>query len=131
MNTLRSIPGGDSQSIADVAVSVWLAIDAALSPVIGPRGNAALYRRSLHLARAHYPWLDIAYSGAVQPGDYSALRDALSQQPPSDATQAHEATLQIFQDLLAELIGRSLSQRLLQAVWEPPSSRGTAQDKSP
>lgn len=132
MNTLRLIPnGGDSQSVADVAVSIWLAIDAALSPVIGPRGNAALYRRSLHLARTDYPWLDAAYDGAVQPGDYTALGTALSQQSAADATQAHEATLRIFQDLLADLIGRSLTQRLLQAAWEPPSSGHSAQDTSP
>lgn len=129
VNKLRLIPnGGDSQSVADAAVSTWVAIDAALSPVIGPRGNAALYRRSLHLARAHYPWLEAAYEGAVRPGDYSALHAALSQQPAADAKQAHEAMLQTFQDLLADLIGGSLTQRLLQAIWEPPSSGKTAHD---
>ena len=35
--------------VADVLVSTWQAIDASLSPVIGHRGVAMLYKRSLYL----------------------------------------------------------------------------------
>ena len=133
MTPLRSIPadGADPQGIADAAVAVWTAIDGALSPVIGARGNAALYKRSLHLARVQHPWLAAAYEGAVQPGDYSALRAALAQQTATDASQAHEALLRIFNDLLADLIGRSLTGRLLQAAWSPNSYGNAVQDDSP
>jgi hypothetical protein len=130
---LRSIPADDSnpQGVADGAVAVWTAIDGALSPVIGARGNGALYKRSLHLARAQHPWLAAAYEGAVQPGDYSALRAALAQQTAADATRAQEALLRIFNDLLADLIGRSLTSRLLQAAWSPNSYGNAVQDESP
>jgi hypothetical protein len=130
---LRSIPADDSnpQGVADGAVAVWTAIDGALSPVIGARGNGALYKRSLHLARAQHPWLAAAYEGAVQPGDYSALRAALAQQTAADATRAQEALLRIFNDLLADLIGRSLTGRLLQAAWSPNSYGNAVQDESP
>jgi hypothetical protein len=133
MTALRSIhPGGaDPQGIADAAVAVWTAIDVALSPVIGARGNAALYKRSLHLARAQHPWLAAAYDGAVQPGDYSALRTALAQQSATDASQGHEALLTTFHDLLADLIGRSLTRRLLQAAWSPHSYGNAVQDDPP
>jgi len=133
VNPLRSIPAGgaDPQGIADAAVAVWTAIDGALSPVIGARGNAALYKRSLHLARARHPWLAAAYEGAVQPGDYGALRAALAQQAAPDAAHAHEELLRTFHDLLAELIGRSLTERLLQAAWAPHSYGNAVQDDSP
>lgn len=133
MSPLRSIPAGgaDPQGIADAAVAVWTAIDGALSPVIGPRGNAALYKRSLHLARAEHPWLAAAYEGAVQPGDYGALRAALAQQAPADASKAQDELLHIFHDLLADLIGRSLTERLLQAAWPPHSYGNAVQDDSP
>lgn len=133
MTPLRSIPADDSnpQGVADGAVAVWTAIDGALSPVIGARGNGALYKRSLHLARAQHPWLAAAYEGAVQPGDYSALRAALAQQTAADATRAQEALLRIFNDLLADLIGRSLTSRLLQAAWSPNSYGNAVQDESP
>ncbi len=133
MTPLRSIPpdGADPQGIADGAVAIWTAIDAALSPVIGARGNAALYKRSLHLASAQHPWLAVAFEGAVQPGDYSALRAALAQQTATDASQAHDALLGIFHDLLADLIGRSLTRRLLQAAWVPNTNGNAMQDDSP
>jgi len=133
VNPLRSIQadGADPRGIADAAVAVWTAIDGALSPVIGARGNAALYKRSLHLARAQHPWLAAAYDGAVQPGDYSALRAALAQQAATDASQAQDALLRIFHDLLADLIGRSLTKRLLQAAWSPHSYGNAVQDDSP
>lgn len=132
MSPLRSIPAdGEPQGIADAAVAVWTVIDGALSPVIGARGNAALYKRSLHLARAQYPWLAAAYEGAVQPGDYGALRAALAQQTATQASQAHEELLRIFHDLLADLIGRSLTERLLQAAWPPHSYGNAVQDDSP
>jgi len=123
--------GGDSQAIAEAAVAVWTAIDVALSPVIGARGNAALYKRSLYLARAQHAWLAAAYEGAVQPGDYSALLTTLAGQSAPEASKASDALLQIFHDLLAGLIGRSLTQRLLQATWSSHSYRNAAQDDSP
>jgi len=123
--------GTDARRIAEAAVAIWGAIDAALSPVIGPRGSAALYKRSLHLASGAYPWLAAAYEGAVRPGDFSALQAVLSQQTSTIAAAAHDALLQTFHDLLADLIGRSLTQRLLQAVWETPSSGTAVQDTSP
>lgn len=124
--------GADAGQIADTAVAIWRAIDGALSPVIGTRGSGALFKRSLHLARADYPWLAAAYEGSVQPGEFSALRTALAQQPATSGAAGQDALLKIFEDLLVDLIGRSLMQRLLQSVWESPPSAGIAvQDKSP
>ena len=56
------------------------------------------------------------------------MRAALSQQTAANAAAAHDAMLQTFQDLLDNLIGRSLTQRLLQAVWDQPSSGDAVQD---
>ena len=133
MRTLETAAadGADARQIADIAVATWRAIDAALSPVIGPRGSAALYKRSLHLARADYPWLAAAYEGAVHPGDFAALHTALAQRDAPGAAAAQDAVLKIFHDLLADLIGRSLTQRLLQSVWQPPSSGNAVQDERP
>lgn len=123
--------GADARQVADAAVAVWEAIDAAMGPIVGQRGIAALYQRSLHLAGADHPWMAAAYEGALEPGDFSALRAALSRQTGSNAAAAHDATLQIFQDLLDNLIGRTLTQRLLQAIWDQPSSGHAVQDNSP
>ena len=123
--------GADAGQIADLAIATWRAIDAALSPVIGPRGSAALYKRSLHLARADHPWLAPAYEGFAHPGDFGTLRAVLAQRDAIGAAAAHDAILKIFHDLLADLIGRSLTQRLLQAVWQTPSNGNAVQDERP
>ncbi|MEO8656316.1 MAG: hypothetical protein ABI409_19495, partial [Ramlibacter sp.] len=94
----------------------WTAIDGALSPIIGAGGVAALYRRSVHLVVPGHPWLAAAYEGALQPGDFAPLRTALSLQTGANAAAAHDAILQTFQDLLDNLIGQSLTQRLLQTA---------------
>jgi hypothetical protein len=123
--------GADAEQIAQAAVVAWAAVDRALSPIIGPRGIAALFRRSLHLALAEHPWLAVVYEDALQPGDFASLRAALSQQTATNAAAAHDAMLQTFEDLLNNLIGRSLTRRLLQAVWDQPSSGDAVQDNSP
>ena len=113
------------------AVAAWTAIDGALSPIIGARGIAALYKRSVHLVLADHPWLAAAYEGALQPGDFASLRAALSQQNAQNAAAAHDAVLKTFQDLLDSLIGRSLTQRLLQTARDQLSSGAAVQDQSP
>lgn len=120
--------GTGAGQIADAAVAIWDAVDAALSPVIGHRGCAALYRRSLHVSLTDFPWLQPAYEGATAPGDFASLHHALSAQSGPQAAAAHDALLRTFQDLLADLIGRSLTQRLLQAAWDSPSGGLAARD---
>lgn len=132
-NTVKTLAtmaeeGAGAPRIADASVAIWAAIDAALAPVIGPRGSTALYKRCLHLTRAIYPLLGSAYDAASGPGDYSGLHAVLSQQTPADAAAAHDAMVRTFNDLLADLIGRSLTQRLLQSAWEPPSNAAGKQE---
>jgi hypothetical protein len=123
--------GADAGRIADAAIAVWTAIDRALSPVIGERGSAALLQRSVHLVRERYQWLDGIADAMAERDAFAALRAALAAQSPEQAAAAHDGILQTFLDLLAELIGQSLTQRLLRDVWEPPSSGHAVKDTSP
>jgi hypothetical protein len=123
--------GANAGRIADGAVSIWRDIDAALSPIIGQRGVAALFKRSLHLTRADFPALATMHDGEMQPGDFGALRSALSQQTSADAATANGALLQAFCDLLTSLIGGSLAERLLRSVENNLSSGHAVQDTSP
>jgi hypothetical protein len=106
-------------------------MDKSLSAVIGRRGSAALYERSLHLAQSAYPWLGAAYENAAEPRRFGPLRAALVQQTPENAAAAHDLLFHTFINLLTDLVGASLTRRLLQAAWEPPSSGPSALDTSP
>jgi hypothetical protein len=121
----------DPVAIAGELARVVHDLEAALSPILGVRGVAALYQRSLHLTRAAYPWL-AGPSEAAQPNiDLQALQATFAKRAPADAACAATALLQSFHDLLATLIGQPLSARLLDPVWAPTRRRQAAQDNPP
>jgi len=118
--------GADAARIADEAISVWGEIDAALAPVIGQRGVAALFKRTLFLARPTHDWLAGAQENTALPDVFAALRVTLRQQTSSNAAAAHILLLETFVDLLTRLIGEALTERLLGPVWDRPQGDGTA-----
>jgi len=122
--------GADTEQVADAIVAVWREIDQALHPIIGHRGVAALYNRSLKLTAAAYPWLAQGHAGALAALDPTALRAALVRQAPDAAAAAGNALFETFRDLLASLVGESLTQRLLHTVWDHTAGAPPAQDDS-
>ena len=122
--------GADADQLADAIVAVWREIDQALHPIIGHRGVAALYNRSLKLTAAAYPWLAQGHAGALAAVDPTALRATLVQQVPAEAAAAGSALFETFCGLLASLVGESLTQRLLHTVWDHTAGAPPAQDDS-
>jgi len=120
-----------AEQIAEAVVSTWQGIEAALSPVIGKRGVAALYERSLYLSGLSHPWLAATREGVQTTVDLPALKSALSQQSSANAAAAGGTLLQTVYELLASLIGPSLTERLLHPVWARLSSGLPAQDTTP
>jgi hypothetical protein len=122
---------GESQQIAERAAATWHRIDSALAPIIGHGGVAALYRRSLFLTRALSPWLPGVHQGALDPVEFAELQAAVALQSDTDALAATEALTRTFQDLLTELIGSSLTERLLRDPSAPTSHGAAVQDTLP
>lgn len=118
----------DAAQVAGVVLALWQQIDAALSPIIGQRGVAALYKRSLYLTRPSHPCLVPAYEGALRPGEFDALHSTLAAIGSAEATAAAAALLQAFYDLLSQLIGASLTERMIGFVWHNPFSGQAVQD---
>ncbi|MBC7956475.1 MAG: hypothetical protein H7Y33_11480 [Cytophagales bacterium] len=124
----------DASQIADAIGAVWHDLDLALSPVLGRRGVAALYKRSLHLNLAAYPWLAQMHEGvdSALAIDVAPLHAMLAIQSDADAAETGAALIHTFTELLATLIGDSLSERLLDSVWDLQSAGGPpAQDTLP
>lgn len=128
----RAGEGADAARIADAIVSLWEQIESALAPIIGQRGVAALYQRSLYLAAQAHPWLELQ-EGPQATMDLASLRSTIARQGSADAAAGGVAVLQTFHTLLTSLIGASLAGRLLDTVWanRSPSSNSPAQDPSP
>jgi hypothetical protein len=120
----------NAAQIADAVVAVWQEIDAALAPIVGQRGVAALYRRSLYLTRAAHPWLAGMHEGVETDMALAALKSVFRQQSSANAASGGSALFQTSHELLASLIGPSLTERLLRSVWANASSSPPAQDNT-
>ena len=79
---------GDATQIADAVFAVWQKIDAALSPIVGTRGVAALYKRSLYLCGTTHPRLAALHEDVQRVVDLDALKAVLARQSSSDAASA-------------------------------------------
>lgn len=123
--------GADVAHITDAVISTWKAIDAALSPILGSKGVAALYERSLYLSAPGHPWLAAIQAKDDAPLDLAGLRKALAQQDSLAAAAGGGAHLQALHELLASLIGHSLTSQLLRAAWDNPFDRPAPEDLSP
>lgn len=131
--------GADAAQIADAIVSTLRELEAALFPIIGRGGVAALYERSLHLTAPSHPWLSAANEGdqtrlsgtnegAPAPVDLAVLKAILAQQSSASAAAGGGAFLQTIYDLLTSLVGPSLAERLVRPAGTGSSSGLPAQD---
>lgn len=117
--TLRARAGANG-SAAQTAVAfstVLRAIGVALEPVLGNKSATLLYKRSLLRNVTAHPWLIAAPKGIQEDAGLKAVEDLFSQQSSADAIDAGTAILQSLYDLLIDLAGESLTERLLRSVW--------------
>jgi hypothetical protein len=120
----------DPVATAGELVRIVEEMAAVLTPILGSRGVAALYQRTLHVARSHHAWLAEPVESVPSSIDLAALRAAFEGQGPAEAAAAATAVLHSFHTLLASLIGAALCARLLDPVWSHSSRNPTAQDST-
>ena len=119
--------GATAEALAAGAMETWQGVEAALVPLVGGRGFAALVGRSLHLVRQSHGWLPVAPAAAPSAqGLFVSLRAALAAQPPGQAAAAHAAMIEAFCGVLASLIGGPLTERVLRPVDTPNGTAGDA-----
>ncbi|MGZ5893832.1 MAG: hypothetical protein ACXWJ7_14580, partial [Caldimonas sp.] len=127
----RAREGADASQIATAVAERWQRADDALSPIIGKRGVAALYKRSLHVAARSHASLAGLHLDVQDNADPAALVSALARESNVDAAAAGGALLQTFSDLLAGLVGASLAERLLRPAWADLSNGAGSKDTLP
>ncbi|WP_165989423.1 hypothetical protein [Caballeronia sp. SBC1] len=120
----------NSTQIADAVAQIWSEAAAALTPILGQEGVAALLKRSLFLSGSTYAWLSITPKGANKSIDLDMLKSLIAGRTAEEATAGSTALLLQFYGLLTNLIGPSLADRILESAWVNPSSGETAQDHS-
>jgi hypothetical protein len=127
---IGDIADADTEKVADAIVVVWLEINQALHPIIGYRGVAALFNRSIKIAIREFPWLGDGHQGVLASVDAPALKASLLRQAPDTALAGGVVLFVTFHELLASLVGPSLTDQLLCAVWTQPSGVPPEQETS-
>ncbi|WP_369979110.1 hypothetical protein [Xanthomonas bundabergensis] len=123
--------GAEASAIAASITSTWRQIEQALTPILGARGVAALFKRALFLTKDRFPWLEAAFAAVEASGEHGALDSfglVLSRQSAAAAAAGGGAFLSTFHGVLVSMIGATLTERLLQSVWGTFSSGPPAQD---
>ena len=111
--------GEHAGQVSEAALATWRRVEAELSPVLGAAGVAALYRRSLSRARAEGPALAEVYDATAYAKGTEPLRHVLANLSHADAVVASRALIQAFCELLVDLIGAPLTERLLEPATRP------------
>lgn len=116
----RLVVSQPGASVADVSVSLWVRLSAELVLLIGDGGFLPLYRRSVQLSAANFPWLQPASvevpleSGSTR---FAGLKRSIDGQDADEASQASAFLLNTFIDMLARLIGETLTIGILRSAW--------------
>ena len=109
----------DAGAIAAATLDLWREVAACLAPMIGVRGVDAMFRRSLQLTIQAMPWLGLPAEDGEGGGPLASFTARLEACAPPAAAEASAALLATCADLLAAMIGPSLTGRLLEPVWGP------------
>lgn len=110
---LTLIPNDKKSSV----IQSWQTLAAQLMSIIGEDGFLVLYARSLHLLRATVPLLP---NSGAEPSSTSWLADleiAFAGQDLIEANSANQQLLMTFTNILASLIGESLTIEILRSAW--------------
>jgi len=128
--TAKSASGADTRIPATAAAirpqpdaanrartALWRQADLEVSPIIGHRGTAAVFRSALATARRTYGWLPDTLDDSSVDACLNLLDDTLLGREAQEAAEAALAVRVAFQDLLEFLVGVTLALRLLGAAW--------------
>lgn len=123
------------EPILELIRRAWQGIDQAMRPIIGRGGIEALFHRALEMTVEAHPWLADGLTSKpnkvnleVSFPDLDPLIQLLAKQEASHFAAASDTLLVNFYNLLTNLIGLSLTDRLLRPMLDPLLNGTVAKD---
>ncbi|MDO9422481.1 MAG: hypothetical protein Q7T66_17610 [Herminiimonas sp.] len=105
------------EAVIETSIQLWEKLARELISIIGEGGFHSLYKRSLHLTGATFPWMAPDSTLPQNSSDFVDLKKCLAGQDAANAGEASAALLIIFIDILALLIGELLTSSILRSAW--------------
>ncbi len=99
------------------AILLWEQLATQLISLIGEDGFVTLYDRSVVLAKAIFPWLELSAQPMQISHRFAELRSSLDGQSAAAANAANSLLLITFTDIIAALIGEEMSINTLHSAW--------------
>jgi hypothetical protein len=106
----------NSEQIVSLLILRFRMISDALGPVIGHGGVTALFERSLYIVGDRYAWIQDLRIHANTGKAFSSIAPVFALRTMQEAADAAVLIVSEFCDLLAGMVGYSLSERLLRPV---------------
>ena len=121
--TIESLASQPTEMAVDALIALWDRVSAQIILLVGEGGFDSLFERSVHLSQSQYPWLSVSLLAGQTERRFSNLKLSLQAQPQALASEANRLLLVTFTDILASLIGESLTASVLDSAWgDAPSS---------
>lgn len=105
------------ETVLAMTVQLWVQLTLELVPIIGSGGFNSLYTRTVHLTRVDFPWLTNDQPPPAPDLLFIRLSSCLEQQSVTQASEASVRLLMTFLDILATLIGESMTDTIIRSVW--------------
>ena len=106
-----------TERVADAATTLWEKLATEIISIVGEGGFDALYARSLFLTQSTFPWIAVCSLPLQTDSRFAALAMSLSDQTPEQAGAANSLLLITFTDIVASLIGETLTTGILRSAW--------------
>jgi len=121
--------GPDPAGRAEAVQTAFLRLGDHMRDLLGSRGVVALVGRALNLAiREHRGLAGVTLSTEL-PATFTGLAEALAKETPESATEAGNAILAHFLNLLVILLGDELAMDPVRTLWPHATSSVTETDE--
>ena len=115
---IRSLPLLQTERIPDAAVLIWEQMAAQIISIVGEGGfNVALLEKFDPCPVNIFPGSSSTRTQHRPGTRFAELKTCLERQTPEHASAANLLLLITFTDILASLIGESLTTRILRLAW--------------
>lgn len=111
---------------AAAAINIWEQLARTFIPMIGPGGVSLIVARSVERNKLAYPWLPGALAPDLSQSIFGVLKICFEHRQAAEVIEANVALLDTFIDMMATLIGESLTIQFLrsafpdEAIWLKP-----------
>lgn len=117
LQTIENVTSVPAAMGVDGSIALWDKVATQIILLVGEAGFESLYARSVFLSKSQFPWLALSAVTSQPDHRFKSLAASLLAQPPALANEANRALLITFTDILASLVGESLTASILESAW--------------